>query len=87
MKDPKSYIARSNVMWAANQALNMLINQGVKQDWTTHFIGHELTANLGLDHGQTLAIVQPRLFELKLQEKKAKLAMLGGAVFNINSIH
>ena len=36
--------ARENVMWAANQALNGLIGAGVKQDWSTHMIGHAITA-------------------------------------------
>lgn len=83
MEDQTDYIARSNIMWAANQALNTLISRGVKQDWATHSIGHELTANLGLDHGQTLAIVQPRVFELNFESKKEKLAMLGEVVFHL----
>nr|QGJ83582.1 alcohol dehydrogenase YqhD [Opalinidae sp.] len=83
IKDKNDYVARSNIMWAANQALNTLVGQGVPQDWATHYIGHELTANLDLDHGQTLALVQPRLFELKIENKKDKLALLGEKVFGI----
>ena len=45
-------------MWAATQALNKWIAQGVIQDWATHMIGHELTAYLGMDHACTLACIQ-----------------------------
>ena len=58
MANPCSYQARSNIMWAATQALNKWIAQGVIQDWSTHMIGHELTAYLGMDHARTLACVQ-----------------------------
>lgn len=47
-------------MWAATQALNKWIAQGVIQDWSTHMIGHELTAYLGMDHARTLACIQVR---------------------------
>ena len=58
MANPHSYIARSNIMWAATQALNKWISQGVIVDWATHSIGHELTAYLGMDHARTLACIQ-----------------------------
>lgn len=60
MANPCSYQARSNIMWAATQALNKWIAQGVIQDWSTHMIGHELTAYLGMDHARTLACIQVR---------------------------
>ena len=58
MKDPKNYAARANIMWASTQALNRWITQGVVDDWSTHMIGHELTAYLGMDHARTLACIQ-----------------------------
>ena len=57
MANPRDYDARANIMWTATQALNGLISCGVPQDWSTHAIGHELTALFGLDHAQTLAVV------------------------------
>ena len=83
MKNPNSYAARANIMWAATQALNCWIAQGVRQDWATHNIGHELTAYLGLDHAQTLAIIQPRVFEHRFESKKAKLAQMAERVFDV----
>ncbi len=53
------YENRANIMWAATMALNGLIACGVITDWSTHKIGHELTALHGIDHAVTLAIVLP----------------------------
>ena len=57
------YTARANLMWTATLALNGLIATGVPADWATHMIGHELTALYGLDHAQTLAIVQTAVWK------------------------
>ena len=40
----KDYDTRASFMWSATLALNNLIGCGVPQDWSTHMIGHELTA-------------------------------------------
>jgi len=74
---------RANFMWTANQALNGLIGVGVPQDWATHMIGHELTAEYGIDHARTLAIVLPELLRNQLENKKVKLAQMGRSVFNL----
>lgn len=83
MEDPNNYAVRANIMWAATQALNCWICQGVHQDWATHMIGHELTAYLGLDHAQTLACIQPRVFRYRFEAKKAKLAQMAERVFDV----
>ena len=51
------------------------------QDWATHMIGHELTAFYGIDHGQSLAIVLPRLLKNQKVSKAKKLAKLAREVF------
>ncbi|KAK8808612.1 hypothetical protein WA158_008513 [Blastocystis sp. Blastoise] len=83
MTDPNNYQVRANIMWGATQALNKWIAQGVCEDWATHMIGHELTAYLGMDHGQTLACIQPRVFRYKFEQKKERLAQMAERVFNI----
>ena len=83
LEQPEDYDTRATIMWAANQALNGLIGQGVPQDWATHMIGHELTALHGLDHGQTLAIVLPSLMDRMRKQKAAKILQYGERVWNI----
>ena len=78
------YENRANLMWAATMALNGLIGVGVKTDWSTHMIGHELTAFHGLDHAVTLAIVLPGVLRLMKDKRREKLLQYAQRVWNIN---
>ena len=79
----KTALWQENLMLLANQALNGFIGSGVPQDWATHMIGHELTAFYGLDHAQSLAVVQPYLLRVMIEDKKEKLTLMGKEVFNM----
>jgi NADP-dependent alcohol dehydrogenase len=81
--NPEDYNARANLVWCATMALNGLIGAGVPQDWETHMIGHELTAMFGLDHGLTLAILQPAVWKVRREQKKAKLIQYAQRVWGI----
>lgn len=70
-------------MLLANQALNGFIGSGVPQDWATHMIGHEITAFYGLDHARSLAVVQPHLLRVMIEEKQDKLTQMGKEVFGM----
>lgn len=83
LSEPKNYNVRANVMWSATMALNGLIGLGVPHDWSTHFIGHELTALHGLDHGQTLAVILPAMMEEKREQKREKLLQYAREVLAI----
>lgn len=85
LKDPENYDVRANLMWAATMALNGLIGMGVPQDWSTHMIGHELTALYGLDHAVTLAIVLPANLTLRKELKREKLLQYAQRVWDIRS--
>ena len=80
---PNDYDIRANLMWAATNALNVWIGQGVPQDWSSHRMGYALTAQFGLDHAQTLAILLPGVMTYMFKEKQVKLARMGEVVFNI----
>ena len=79
------YEVRASLMWAATLALNGLIGAGVPQDWATHMIGHELTAQFGIDHARTLAVVLPSLLSERREAKHAKLLQYGERVLGITS--
>ncbi|WJY15486.1 alcohol dehydrogenase [Pectobacteriaceae bacterium CE90] len=83
LKDPKNYAIRANVMWSATMALNGLIGAGVPQDWSTHMLGHEITAMHGLDHAQTLAIVLPAMLNERKAQKRQKLLQYAERVWNL----
>ncbi|MFA9239184.1 MAG: iron-containing alcohol dehydrogenase [Candidatus Paceibacteria bacterium] len=79
----KTQLWQENLMLLANQALNGFIGSGVPQDWATHMIGHEITAFYGLDHAQSLAVVQPHLLRVMIEDKKEKLTLMGKEVFDM----
>lgn len=81
--DTPDYENRANLMWAATMALNGLIGMGVKSDWATHMIGHELTAFHGIDHAVTLAIVLPGLLTQLKEKRGEKLLQYAKRVWNI----
>lgn len=81
--EPDNMMVRENLMWSATMALNGLIGAGVPQDWSTHMLGHEITALYGLDHAQTLAIVLPRMMNAMRQQKEAKLLQYAERIWGI----
>jgi NADP-dependent alcohol dehydrogenase len=81
LADPDDYDSRATLFWCATQALNGLIACGVPQDWSTHYIGHELTALHGIDHAQSLAVVLPGLLRVRMEAKRDKLRQYGERIF------
>lgn len=81
LKNNTDYDAKANICWCATCGLNYWLSVGAVQDWSTHRIGHELTAFYGLAHGQSLAVVMPRLWDKRKAEKAQKLAKLAREVY------
>jgi len=75
--------ARKNFMWSATSALNGLIGVGVMHDWSTHMIGHEMTAMFDIAHGRTLAIILPSLLRERTVQKHGKLLQYAERVWDI----
>jgi NADP-dependent alcohol dehydrogenase len=80
---PRDYNIRANLMWSATMALNGLIGVNASHDWTSHGIGHELTAFHGLDHGQSLAVVSLNVFRYKKDKKRTMLARYARNVWSV----
>ncbi len=74
---------RANIMWSASLALNGLIGMGVPQDWTTHIIGHEITADHGIDHARTLSMILPAVMKHQRHNKADKLLQYAQRVWCI----
>ncbi len=81
--DHSDYNNVANYMLAATMGLNGFSAMGVPQDWATHMIGHELTALHGLDHGLTLALIEPSLMDVMRAEKGDKIIQYGERIWNI----
>ena len=83
LANPNDYDIRATLMWCATQVLNTNIGVGVAHDWSTHYIGHELTALHGIDHAQSLAIVLPAVLRHQKERKSAKLIQYAERVWGI----
>ncbi len=83
MGEEFEYDAAANFMWCCTMALNGLISKGVPTDWAVHGMGHELTAQYGIDHARTLAIIAPSHYRYNFDSKKEKLAQYAERVWNI----
>ncbi|MDD4657033.1 MAG: iron-containing alcohol dehydrogenase [Bacteroidales bacterium] len=82
-ENQKEYETMATFMLSATMGLNGFISMGVTQDWSTHMIGHELTALHGLTHAHTLAIVLPGTMWVLKEEKGDKIVQFGQRVFGI----
>lgn len=82
-ENKEDYQLMADFMMSATMALNGFIAMGVSQDWSTHMIGHELTALAGLTHGHTLAIVLPGTMQVLRKEKGDKIIQMGERVFGV----
>lgn len=80
---PNDYDVRANISWSATVGLNGWLGCGVVQDWSTHMLGHELTAVYGLDHGRTLAIVMIAIWRKLKEQKREKLLMLAHELWKL----
>jgi NADP-dependent alcohol dehydrogenase len=83
LNEPYNEVNAGNFMWICSMALNGQLGKGVPTDWSTHIIGHELTALYNIDHAVTLAIVFPNLWKNQFENKKEKLAQYAENVWNI----
>jgi NADP-dependent alcohol dehydrogenase len=79
----EDYDLRANLAWAASVALGGLLGAGVPQDWTTHHLGHELTALFGIAHARTLAVVLPAVLAYRRAQKSQKILQYGARVLGV----
>ena len=86
LKNPRDYDVRANLMWASTMALNLIVGVGVPQDWSSHVIGYELTAQFGLAHAETLAVLFPAVLEVRRQQKEVKILQYAKRVLGIESL-
>jgi len=59
LKNPGDYRNRAQIMWGGSIAHNGLTGCGMRDDWATHQLEHELSAMFDVTHGAGLAAVWP----------------------------
>jgi alcohol dehydrogenase len=82
LEDPGNYEARAQLVWAGTLALNGLNGAGRGPgDFSSHRIGHAISACYDLTHGATLSIVMPAWMRYVYKHDIPKFARFGREVF------
>lgn len=79
--DPDNYDARANIMWAGTLAHNNVCGVGRRQDWTSHWLEHELSALYDCPHGAGLAVTMPAVFSYVMHKDVARFAQIAARVW------
>ena len=69
-ENPRDYDARAEIMWAGTIAHCNLLGTGREQDWASHNIEHELSAQYDIAHGAGLAIIFPAWMKYVFRENR-----------------
>ncbi|MCQ2597769.1 MAG: iron-containing alcohol dehydrogenase [Treponema sp.] len=81
VKNPDDYDARANIMWAGMMAHNNSCGVGRSQDWLSHQIEHELSAQYDCAHGAGLAVTMPAVFTYNLKHDVMRFAQIAVRVW------
>ncbi len=81
MREPENYAARAELMWAGTLAHNGQLGVGREEDWSSHKIGHELSAYNDVAHGASLSVVMPHWMRYTLPGHAMRFAQLATRVF------
>ncbi len=84
LKSPSDYAARANLMLCGTIALNGTLSIGLKGDWASHGIEHEISAIYDIAHGAGLAIVFPNWMRYVYCERTERFVQYAVRVWNID---
>ena len=79
--DAEDYESRANIMWAGMMAHNNSCGVGRSQDWTSHDIEHELSAEYDCAHGAGLAVTMPAVFTYNMNHDVMRFAQIAVRVW------
>lgn len=85
-QDPMNYGARANMMWCGTIAHNGTCGVGREEDWSSHFMEHEISAVYDVAHGAGLSVVFPAWMTFMAEHHPQKIAQFANRVFGIPEI-
>ena len=83
MAEPQNYDARANIMWAGMVAHNGTCGVGRTEDWTSHFMEHEISAIYNVSHGAGLAVIFPAWMTYMAKHNPHKIVQFATRVWNV----
>lgn len=85
LERPDDYTSRANLMWCGTLALNGgLISTGMRNDWATHMIEHEVSAIYDIPHGAGLAVLFPNWMKYVYRERVDRFVQYAVRVWGVD---
>lgn len=81
---PDGYAGRAELMWAGTVAHNDLLGRGREEDWSSHMIEHELSAQYDVAHGAGLAVVFPAWMRYVYKENRQRFIQFATRVWGVD---
>jgi len=82
--DPQNYEAMATIFWSGTIAHNGILGVGREEDWSSHFLEHELSAYYDVSHGAGLAVVFPAFMEYTIDVDPNRYKRLATKVFGVD---
>lgn len=82
-KNHQDYEAMSELMWCGSISHNRMTGLGAETDFSTHKLGHELSAAFDVAHGASLSTVWGSWAKYVYQEEPERFALYGKRVWDI----
>lgn len=83
MENPNDYDARANIMWCGTIAHNDTCSLGRVEDWNSHAMEHEISAEYDVTHGAGLAVIFPAFLQYAAKHNAHKVAQQAHRVLGI----
>ena len=82
MENPKSFEAKSNLLWASYLAMSQVLSVGHDENWISHMVEHGISAMFNLAHGAGMTIVMPAYVDMVTPtDVSGRIARLSAEVF------
>lgn len=81
--NPQDYQARANIMWCGTIAHNDTCSLGRQEDWNSHAMEHEISAEYDVTHGAGLAVIFPAFLLYMSKAHPYKVAQLAVRVLGV----
>lgn len=81
--NPENYEAMATIFWSGTIAHNGLLGVGREEDWSSHFLEHELSAFYDVSHGAGLAVVFPAFMEYTIDVDPDRYKRMAVKVFGV----
>ena len=83
LKNPEDYRYRAQIMWGGSLMHNGLTGCGVRDDWATHQLEHELSAMFDATHGAGLAAIWPSWARYTMHENLRRFVRFAVNVMDV----